>query len=607
MTARFHKLGPLMSGENSRAILAIAKAAPGHGLPEPRVLIWLHEDVTRDPDAMQAVRRETVRAEQLEHPNIVRVYGLTEEPEGIARVVEFADAESLRRILQAAEALTPALASRIVADLATGVHYAHLAGNDDGTPLVHGDLRPETVLIGYSGASKVGGYGALAAAPREPGGRRVQGRRQHCAPEQVVGGREAVNVQTDVYLLGVLLYELLSGKVPYSELPANEFDGAVLTYPPPPLPVGERPPELEAVLRRAMAKKAFDRYPTPLALRDAIERAMDGGMAPVEEVARFVNELFPEEGSSSPRAARRQMIAEAIARTQAEEVATPPLAPAVPAEAPASRPVSEPGVAAGFGPVSEPGVAAGSRPVSETGVAAGSRPAESGVPAGFRPAPEPAFHPASELGAPAGDQRAPRRAWALPVGVLLALLAGAGIWAWQGSRSPVEVTDVTAVDAGPATEPDAGALAVVVPEAAVVDAGVVEVVTYLEVFVDPTVEVLIDGKEVGRSPVKVVVEPGRRTVQLLDRKKLINLTRYVDVQRAGARREFYLNRGYVNISAPDGSEILIDGKSFGVAPVKEIGLYEGFHQLKVEVGDLRWQESFTLKPNERVRFDVDFQ
>ncbi|MDQ3265552.1 MAG: protein kinase [Myxococcota bacterium] len=589
MTARFHKLGPLMSGENSRAILAIAKAAAGHGVPEPRVLIWLHEDVTRDPDAMQAVRRETTRAEQLDHPNIVRVYGLTEEPEGIARVVEFADAESLRRILQAAEALTPALASRIVADLATGVHYAHLAGNDDGTPLVHGDLRPETVLIGYSGASKVGGYGALAAAPREPGGRRVQGRRQHCAPEQVVGGREAVNVQTDVYLLGVLLYELLSGKVPYSELPANEFDGAVLTYPPPPLPVGERPPELEAVLRRAMAKKAFDRYPTPLALRDAIERAMDGAMAPVEEVARFVNELFPEEGSSSPRAARRQMIAEAITRAQEEAAPSAPVqaqpsGPVVPPAAPVDRPAPEPVV---------PAAAPASRPALDPLVAEAASPSS----------PEPVVQQ------PASDDRAPRRSWALPVGVLLALVAAGGIWAWQGSRSPVEVTDSTGVDAGAPAQTDAGALAEVTPAPAevVADAGAEEAVTYLEVFVDPSVEVLIDGKEMGRSPVKVVVEPGRRTVQLLDRKKLINLTRYVDVQQAGARREFYLNRGYVNISAPDGSEILIDGKSFGVAPVKEIGLYEGFHQLKVEVGDLRWQESFTLKPNERVRFDVDFQ
>jgi len=584
MTARFHKLGPLMSGEGSRAILAITRVAPGQGLSEPRVLIWLHEEVVKDPDAMAAVRRETLRAEQLEHPNIVRVYGLSEEPEGIARVVEYADAESLRRILTASQTLTPALAARIVADLATGLHYAHLAGNDDGTPLVHGDVRPETVLIGYSGAAKVGGYGALAAAPREAGGRRVQGRRQHCAPEQVVGGREAVNVQTDVYLLGVLLYELLSGRVPYSELPANEFDGAVLTYPAPPLPVGERPPELEAVLRRAMAKKAFDRYPTPLAFREAIERAMEGTIASQEDLARFVNELFPDEGGSSPRAARRQMITEAISGVKAELSAPPPSTATPAPEAPAAG--SQAPLAAGGLPVpTQPLPSVIEAPPAISAPTAPSQPEAQPIRA--RPAAVP-----------------PRRSWLVPAAMVL-LLAGGALWAWRSGMS--ESGDLAAVaDAG--MEPDAGALAAVAagqPDAGVEDAG--KAVSYLEIFVDPSVDVTIDGVSAGRSPVKVPVEPGRRTVQLSDRRNLINLTRYVDVAQGGARREYYLSRGYINISAPEGSEIVIDGKSFGAAPVKEIALYEGFHQLRVNVGDLRWQEAFSLKPNERVRFDVDFQ
>src|SRR5690606_40989819 len=55
----------------------------------------------------------------------------------------------------------------VVADAAMGIHYAHLAGNDDGTPLVHGDIRPETLMVSFGGVCQVTGYGALGVAPKE--------------------------------------------------------------------------------------------------------------------------------------------------------------------------------------------------------------------------------------------------------------------------------------------------------------------------------------------------------------------------------------------------------------------------------------------------------
>ncbi|HLL84296.1 MAG TPA: serine/threonine-protein kinase, partial [Longimicrobium sp.] len=288
---RYQPLGPLLSGKGSRAFLALEIPENAPKQSRPVVMIWLPEELASDPASLASVERETHRAVVLDHPNIIRVFGLVQEKEGVARVVEFADGESLRRVLEVAPRLPVGIAARVIVDAAMGVHYAHLAGNDDGSPMVHGDLRPETLLVTYGGVSKVSGYGALAVAPKEPGGRRVRGRRSHCAPEQVVGGRDAVNVQTDVYLLGVALYECLTGKVPFQDAP--NFDQAVLNDPPPSIPADECPPALAEVIQRAMSKKATERYPSALALREAIEQAM-GELPSHASFANYLKNFFPE-------------------------------------------------------------------------------------------------------------------------------------------------------------------------------------------------------------------------------------------------------------------------------------------------------------------------
>src|SRR4051812_18007730 len=302
---RYQSLGPLLSGEGSRAFLGLAVSDAPHEPPYPVVMVWIPKDVLKDPGRLDSIFKETRRATQLEHPNIVKVYGLTSQPQGLARVVEYANAESLRRLLEAKGKLPADLAVKLVVDAATGIHYAHLAGNDDGTPLVHADIRPQTLLVTYTGVCKVSGYGAMAAAPREIGGRRVPGRRHHCAPEQVLGGRSAVNVQTDVYLLGLVLFEALTGRVPFEDEKSElDFDDAVLNRPLPRLP-DTIPEPVREVIRKAMAKKAFDRYPTAPAFRGALEQAVQP-LPGWEVVADLLQQLFPE--TPPPREARRRLV-----------------------------------------------------------------------------------------------------------------------------------------------------------------------------------------------------------------------------------------------------------------------------------------------------------
>src|SRR5579863_3171724 len=93
---RFLPLGPLFSGTHSRAVLAIEARTQG---PRPVVIVWAPDVVVRDEKRLAQLRRDTDQAARLDHPNIIHVYGMEDLWDGPARVVEFADGESLRLIL----------------------------------------------------------------------------------------------------------------------------------------------------------------------------------------------------------------------------------------------------------------------------------------------------------------------------------------------------------------------------------------------------------------------------------------------------------------------------------------------------------------------------
>ncbi|MBF5044217.1 protein kinase [Aggregicoccus sp. 17bor-14] len=536
---RYVTLGSLHAGKGSRAVLGWSLDSA-----RPVVLVRAPDALVQDPALLEELRRETARACVLEHPNILRVHGLAALEGGYARVTEFADGEPLRQVLERVGRLSVAHAVRLAADVAMGVHYAHLAGNDDGTPLVHGDLRPETLMLGFDGACKVTGYGALGVAPREPEGRRVRNRRRYCAPEQLLGGRSAVTVQSDVLLLALTVFECLAGEHPFAH--ASDLDAALLLEPLPARP-DLIPGPLDAVLRRACAKRAEDRYPSMLALRDALLAAAEPH-ASAQELAALMARAFPPEDPA--RAARAALIARAPSPHVEAPLVGSPLE-LLPPPAPRRRP--------------EP-----------------AAPAEPATPA--------------EL---------PRAA---PVGLMLAGAAGlallvAGIlWAVRGP-GPREAT-------GASVLPDAGAPAALAaapaPSASPADAGAP--LAELDLVVEPAVEVWLGETSLGRTPLKASLPPGRHLLALRNPALGIYTARAVTVGASGrVAQSVYLARGYVVVSAPEGASIRVDGKAYGSAPVGELALYEGEHHLVVDAAGARWQQGFRLEPNQRVRFDVAFE
>src|SRR5438105_3547804 len=107
---RYHPLGPLLSGEGSRAFLGLAleNGAP----PRPVVLIWAPQEVAQNPDLTEKLRRETSRAVVFDHPNILRVHGLATLEQGLARITEYADGETLRRVMEVTPRIPPPLAAK---------------------------------------------------------------------------------------------------------------------------------------------------------------------------------------------------------------------------------------------------------------------------------------------------------------------------------------------------------------------------------------------------------------------------------------------------------------------------------------------------------------
>lgn len=651
---RYQALGPLLAGEGSRAFLGLAVSADSRA--RPVVIIWVPEAAEKDSELLAKIKRETEHAAKLDHPNIVTVMGFGRLDEGHARVVEFADGESLRKVIETAKVLPPRMANRILCDACTGVHYAHVAGNDDGSPLVHGDLRPETVLISFGGVTKVTGYGALAFAPREIGGQRVKGRRVHSAPEQIIGGREAITIPTDVYLLGLMFYECLTGVVPWADQ-GDFFDHAVLSLPVPPARPGLIPEKMEAIILRACSKKAADRYPTPLAMREAIEEAAAGDIATTEELTGYLDGLFPQ--SHQLRADRRHTIDAGIAdfvRRQwadQERRETVPMMRAVQVP-PASLVPPPPPPPTPMQPAPTKTTPSGPLPVG--------RP--------MAPAPVRMAEP------PDDDEQGAEQSSSAPWLILLAFFVAtvAGWWAWKKANEPIPGVDrlpvatpartpavdasvamladaaVAFVDAGPLVDagsvaalalvdagsaevtvqtdagpvvdagrtetarPDAGrpsdaGLASVTP---VVDAGAPTPTTVADVNVtiesSPAVDVLLDGKVLGRTPWTGHFPPGRRSFTLQNKDLGISSVRVLNLKGDSVSEKFTFEKGFVVVTAPEGGVVFIDGIRIGMAPITgEIPLYEGFHRITVTVGQSKWNDTFTLFSGQRVRFNVSLE
>jgi eukaryotic-like serine/threonine-protein kinase len=237
-------------------------------LERPVAIKVLHDQYAQDPEYVERFRREAQAIARLSHPNIVTVIDRGEHEGSQYIVFEHIAGENLKEVVQRLGPLPVGRALALAHQAARGLAFAHQHG------VVHRDVKPHNVLIDAEGTAKVTDFGIARSLGREDGITEtgtVLGTSDYLAPEQAAGQR--VDACSDQYSLGALLYELLTGDVPY---PAPNAVTAALRHMNDPVPSVQsvRPevsPRVDAVVQRAMAKRPEDRYPTTDALIGALE------------------------------------------------------------------------------------------------------------------------------------------------------------------------------------------------------------------------------------------------------------------------------------------------------------------------------------------------
>jgi len=250
---------------------------------ERRVAIKiLHEHYADDPEYLERFRREARAVARLSHPNIVTVIDRGDDDGRQYIVFEHVEGENLKELVLRAGRLPVRRALELALAVADGLAFAHDRG------LVHRDVKPQNVLLSREGEVKVTDFGIARSLHVEHGVTQtgtVLGTSEYLAPEQASG--KSVTPATDVYSLGVVLWELLAGDVPFV---GENFVAVALRHvnEPPPSLRERRPdvsPRLEAAVERALAKDPARRFPSMAAFAEELRACLaeSAGEAPVPE------------------------------------------------------------------------------------------------------------------------------------------------------------------------------------------------------------------------------------------------------------------------------------------------------------------------------------
>src|SRR3954454_11256344 len=242
-------------------------------LDRPVALKVLFPELSVDRSFVERFRREAQAAANLSHPNIVSVYDWGEEGSTYFIVMEYIDGRPLSQILRADGPLLPDRAAAIAADVAAALAFAHRNG------VIHRDVKPGNVLITNDGLVKVTDFGIARAANTEENLTQtgaVMGTATYFSPEQAQGAE--VDPRSDVYSLGVVLYEMVTGAPPFTgDNPVAIAYKHVREEPPTPRERNNAiPVTFEAIILQAMAKQADDRYGSAEELRADLLRFRQG-------------------------------------------------------------------------------------------------------------------------------------------------------------------------------------------------------------------------------------------------------------------------------------------------------------------------------------------
>ncbi|MBX3252366.1 MAG: serine/threonine protein kinase, partial [Myxococcales bacterium] len=303
----YELLGKLGGGGMGEVFLAHRVSAAGVG--RPVVLKIVHRRHARSEKLRAMFLDEARLAAAVQHPNVARVEDLGEADGELFMVIEHVPGASLAQLLGKLEALgrrlVPAVIVAILVDAAAGLHAAHEACDEHGRPLhlIHRDVSPHNLLLGTQGQVKVIDFGVAKAERRlqRTTGKQIKGKLRYMAAEQLEGTAER---RSDVFALGVILWEMLTGRRLFDDADEGVVIRRVLAGDvPPPSELGPVPAALEAVAMRALARRPEERFETAEAFADALRAAAPSYVEvdAVQRAALLLGLLGPEIDDRSRR------------------------------------------------------------------------------------------------------------------------------------------------------------------------------------------------------------------------------------------------------------------------------------------------------------------
>ena len=284
---KYHVLAPLGAGGMARVYRA------HHPQLDRQVAIKvLRSDLVADPEFLARFQREARAVAALRHPNIVQVFDFDVQGDVYYMVMELLEGDSLKARLHhyraAGATMEPGEAGRILVDALAGLGYAH------GEGLIHRDLKAANLMLTRRGQAVLTDFGIaqLAGGGRQTASGVLLGTLNYMAPEQGLNGQ--CDARSDLYALGVVLFEMLTGRVPFD---ADTPLAILLKHANEPLPLPRSlnpaiPEPLELVLLKVLSKQPDDRYASAAAFSSDLQAALQAAGVPLpERVAPLPSEL----------------------------------------------------------------------------------------------------------------------------------------------------------------------------------------------------------------------------------------------------------------------------------------------------------------------------
>ena len=308
---RYELLVPLASGATASVWAARTTGSPLEKIVAVKAMLT---EFSSDIESESMFLDEARLVSRIRHPNVATVLDLGEANDALYIVMEWVEGEPLQVLMREAGSkggIPLPLAVRIVKQAAAGLQAAHEVCDDSGKTigLVHRDVSPQNILVGYDGSVKVIDFGVAKATSnmqRTQVGQ-IKGKIPYMAPEQAIG--DPVDRRTDIFALGVVLYQLVTGKHPFRG--DNEFATLVKLRDArpvdPPSTLVSLPAELEKVIVKALAKNRDDRHASMSDLARALERAMPSAPDDAQVLGGFVRSFLSQRAAKKNHAIREAL------------------------------------------------------------------------------------------------------------------------------------------------------------------------------------------------------------------------------------------------------------------------------------------------------------